>query len=104
MVAQGKVSVPQAVTPSYTRAYHAALLRDLFFTYLVLHSRDVPPAVSPVMSSGGCRHLSSGFRPLRASGCTGTELVGNLKMTKIDTLNTLKSHSITFLYQTISHT
>ncbi|CAI9597396.1 unnamed protein product [Staurois parvus] len=25
------------------------------------------------MSSGGCRHLSSGFRPLRALGRTGTE-------------------------------
>ncbi|CAI9566604.1 unnamed protein product, partial [Staurois parvus] len=64
-VARGKVSAPQAVTPSYTREYHAALLRDPFFTYLVLRSRDVPPAVSAVMSSGGCRHLSSGFRSLR---------------------------------------
>ncbi|CAI9602408.1 unnamed protein product, partial [Staurois parvus] len=27
-VARGKVSVPKAVTPSYTRAYHAALHRD----------------------------------------------------------------------------
>ncbi|CAI9553846.1 unnamed protein product [Staurois parvus] len=63
-VARGKVSVPQAVTPSYTRAYHAALLRDLFFSYLVLRSRDAPPAVSPVMSSGRCRHLFSGFRSL----------------------------------------
>ncbi|CAI9619289.1 unnamed protein product, partial [Staurois parvus] len=33
-VAQGKVSAPQAVTPSYTREYLAALLRDLFFTTL----------------------------------------------------------------------
>ncbi|CAI9556514.1 unnamed protein product, partial [Staurois parvus] len=46
-VARGKVSIPQAVTPSYTQAYHAALLRDPFCTYLVLRSRDVPPAVSP---------------------------------------------------------
>ncbi|CAI9601171.1 unnamed protein product [Staurois parvus] len=44
-VARGKVSVPQAVTQSYTWEYYAALLRDLFFTYLVLRSRDVPPAV-----------------------------------------------------------
>ncbi|CAI9573019.1 unnamed protein product, partial [Staurois parvus] len=76
-VARGKVSVPQAVTPSYTRAYHVALLRHLFFTYLVLHSRDVPPAVSPVMSSGRCRHLSSGFRPLRrwdVRGCYWREI------------------------------
>ncbi|CAI9595814.1 unnamed protein product, partial [Staurois parvus] len=27
-VARGKVSVPKAVTPSYTRAYHAALHRE----------------------------------------------------------------------------
>ncbi|CAI9549606.1 unnamed protein product, partial [Staurois parvus] len=27
-VARGKVSVPRAVTPSYTRAYHAALHRE----------------------------------------------------------------------------
>ncbi|CAI9594944.1 unnamed protein product, partial [Staurois parvus] len=83
-VARGKVSVPQAVTPSYTREYHAALLQDLFFSYLVLSSRDVPPAVSPVMSSSGCRHLSSGFRPLRPSGRTGDGTAGNLKMTKSD--------------------
>ncbi|CAI9612522.1 unnamed protein product [Staurois parvus] len=51
-VARGKVSAPQAVTPSYTREYLAALLRDLFFTYLVLCSRDVPPAVYLAMSSG----------------------------------------------------
>ncbi|CAI9570784.1 unnamed protein product, partial [Staurois parvus] len=58
-VARGKVSVPQAVTPSYT--YLAALLRDPSITYLVLHCRDVPPAVSPVMSSGdaGICHLGS---------------------------------------------
>ncbi|CAI9532119.1 unnamed protein product, partial [Staurois parvus] len=48
-VARGKVSVPQAVTPSYTRAYHAALLRDPSITYLVLRSCDVPPAVSLAM-------------------------------------------------------
>ncbi|CAI9550107.1 unnamed protein product [Staurois parvus] len=48
-VARGKVSVPQAVTPNYTRAYHAALLHDPSVTYLVLRSRDVPPAVSPAM-------------------------------------------------------
>ncbi|CAI9562786.1 unnamed protein product [Staurois parvus] len=48
-VARGKVSVPQAVTPSYTREYYAVLLHDPSITYLVLHSRDVPPAVSPAM-------------------------------------------------------
>ncbi|CAI9595141.1 unnamed protein product [Staurois parvus] len=41
-VAWGKVSVPQVVTPSYTRAYHAELLRDPSITYLVLRSRDCP--------------------------------------------------------------
>ncbi|CAI9577873.1 unnamed protein product [Staurois parvus] len=49
------------------------MLRDPSITCLVLCSRDVPPAVSAVISSGGCRHLSSGFRPLRVSGRTGTE-------------------------------
>ncbi|CAI9550790.1 unnamed protein product, partial [Staurois parvus] len=63
-VARGKVSAPKAVTPSYTQEYPAALLWDLFYTYLVLRSHDVPPAVSPVMSSGRCRHLSSWFRSL----------------------------------------
>ncbi|CAI9552234.1 unnamed protein product, partial [Staurois parvus] len=70
-VARGKVSAPQAVTPTYTREYHAALLRDLFFTYLVLRSRDVPPAVSPPMSSGRCRHPSFGFRSLRRRDVRG---------------------------------
>ncbi|CAI9609342.1 unnamed protein product, partial [Staurois parvus] len=70
-VARGKVSVQQAVTPSYTQAYHLALLPDLFFSYLVLRSRDVSPAVSPVKSSGGCRHLSSGFRSLRRRNVQG---------------------------------
>ncbi|CAI9590482.1 unnamed protein product [Staurois parvus] len=44
-VARGKVSVPQVVTPSYTWAYHAALLRDPSITYLVLRFRDVPPVM-----------------------------------------------------------
>ncbi|CAI9620530.1 unnamed protein product, partial [Staurois parvus] len=70
-VARGKVSAPQAVTPSYTREYPAALLRDLFCTYLVLPSRDVPPAVSPAMSSGRCRHLSSKFHSLRRQDLQG---------------------------------
>ncbi|CAI9573428.1 unnamed protein product [Staurois parvus] len=48
-VARGKVSVPKAVTLSYTRAYHAALLQDPSITYLVLRSRDVPPVVYPAM-------------------------------------------------------
>ncbi|CAI9557669.1 unnamed protein product, partial [Staurois parvus] len=82
-VARGKVSVPQAVTPSYTREYPAALLRDLFFTYLVLCSCDVPPAASPAMSSGRCRHPSSGFHSLRASGRTGDRTGGNNKNVKI---------------------
>ncbi|CAI9598025.1 unnamed protein product [Staurois parvus] len=59
------------VAPSYTREYLAALLQDLFFTYLVLCSRDVPPAVSPAMSSGRCRHLPSGFRSLRRQDVRG---------------------------------
>ncbi|CAI9560371.1 unnamed protein product, partial [Staurois parvus] len=48
------ISVPKAVTPSYTRAYPAALLRQVFFTYLTLRSHDVSPAASPAISSGRC--------------------------------------------------
>ncbi|CAI9619614.1 unnamed protein product [Staurois parvus] len=81
-IARGKVSVPQAVTPSYTQEYTAALLRDPFCTYLVLRSRDVPPAVSPAMSSSRCRHLSSRFRSLRAAGENGTG--GKFKNLKSD--------------------
>ncbi|CAI9617925.1 unnamed protein product, partial [Staurois parvus] len=81
-VARGKVSAPQAVTtPNYTWEYTAALLRDLFYTYLVLRSRDVPPAVSPAMSSSRCRHLSSVLFPVDVRGM---EPAGNLKMTKSD--------------------
>ncbi|CAI9580504.1 unnamed protein product [Staurois parvus] len=46
-VAWGKVSVPKAVTPSYTRAYHAVLLQHLFFTYLVLRSPRCPSCSVP---------------------------------------------------------
>ncbi|CAI9551839.1 unnamed protein product, partial [Staurois parvus] len=46
-VARGKVSVPQAVTPSYTRAYHAALLRDPSIFYLVLRSPRCPSCSVP---------------------------------------------------------
>ncbi|CAI9593024.1 unnamed protein product [Staurois parvus] len=70
-VARGKVSAPQVVTPSYTQEYTAALLRDPFCTYLVLRSRDVPPAASPAISSGQCRHLSSGFRSLQRQDVRG---------------------------------
>ncbi|CAI9567342.1 unnamed protein product, partial [Staurois parvus] len=45
-----------------------------------------------------CPPADSGFRSLRRQDVRGTEPAGNLKMSKI------KLHSITFLYQTISHT
>ncbi|CAI9580277.1 unnamed protein product, partial [Staurois parvus] len=67
-VARGKVSAPEA---SYTQEYTAAWLWDPSIAYLVLRSRDVPPAVSPAMSSGRCRHLSSGFRSLRRRDVRG---------------------------------
>ncbi|CAI9584870.1 unnamed protein product [Staurois parvus] len=51
-VARGKLSVPKAVTSSYTGEYPAELLRDPSCTYLVLRSRDVPPAASPAISFG----------------------------------------------------
>ncbi|CAI9557843.1 unnamed protein product [Staurois parvus] len=36
------------------------------------------------LSSGRCRHLSSGFRSLRRRDVRGTGLVKNLKMSKSD--------------------
>ncbi|CAI9568611.1 unnamed protein product, partial [Staurois parvus] len=87
--AQGKVSVPQAVTPSYTREYHAALLRDPSITYLVLHSRNVPPAVSPADAS--ICHLGS--VPCKRRDVRGQN-GGKFENDK----------NKTFLYQTISHT
>ncbi|CAI9586510.1 unnamed protein product, partial [Staurois parvus] len=82
-VARGKVSAPQAVTPSYTLEYLAALLRDLFFTYLVLRSHDVPRAVSPgnVLRPMPASVFQVPF--LATSGCMGTELVGNFKILKV---------------------
>ncbi|CAI9579416.1 unnamed protein product, partial [Staurois parvus] len=82
-VARGKVSAPQAVTPSYTREYTAALLRDLFFSYLVLRSRDVPPAAVPCSIPGRCRICLLGSVPCERRDVRGTELAGNLKMLKV---------------------
>ncbi|CAI9559226.1 unnamed protein product [Staurois parvus] len=56
-----------------------------------------PPAASPAISSGRCRHPSSGFWSLRTlghMGRTGARNGGKLKNVKKKTL----------LYQTISHT
>ncbi|CAI9577084.1 unnamed protein product, partial [Staurois parvus] len=49
------ISVPKAVTPSYTRAYPAALLRHVFFPYLTLRSAMCPlqrPRPSPPADAG----------------------------------------------------
>ncbi|CAI9623332.1 unnamed protein product, partial [Staurois parvus] len=62
------MSVPKAVTPSYTRAYHAALHRESLQSLPCPSLRDVSSAVSLAISSGTCRHLASVFRSL---GCTG---------------------------------
>ncbi|CAI9573177.1 unnamed protein product, partial [Staurois parvus] len=51
------------------------------------------PAASPAISSGRCRHLSSGFRSLRRQDVTSRKFK-----------NVKKSHRITLLYQNISHT
>ncbi|CAI9556558.1 unnamed protein product, partial [Staurois parvus] len=74
---------PQAVTPSYTREYTAALLRDPCSTYLVLRSRDVSPAVSPAISSGRCIRLPCSG-PCERRDVRGTEPAANLKILKID--------------------
>ncbi|CAI9598145.1 unnamed protein product [Staurois parvus] len=50
------------------------------------------------MSSGRCRHPSSRFHSLRASGRTGGLNRREIKKCQI------KSDSIPLLYQTISHT
>ncbi|CAI9559789.1 unnamed protein product [Staurois parvus] len=56
------MSVPKAVTPSYTRAYHAALHRDSCRAYLVLRSRNVSPAASrpSPLADAGIRLQCSG--------------------------------------------
>ncbi|CAI9607086.1 unnamed protein product, partial [Staurois parvus] len=64
----------------------------------------VPPAVSPVLSSSGCRHLSSGFCSLRRRDVRGRNGGKFENDKKRHSLNSLKSHSKTLPYQTISHT
>ncbi|CAI9623205.1 unnamed protein product, partial [Staurois parvus] len=72
------ISVPKAVTPSYTRAYPEALLRQVFFTYLTLRSHDVSPAASPAISPA-----DAGIRLLCpvpvTSGRTGAAAAGGGK-------------------------
>ncbi|CAI9593691.1 unnamed protein product, partial [Staurois parvus] len=55
-VARGKVSVPQAVTPSYTRAYHAALLRISFSLTL-----SCAPAMSLLQCPWQCPPADTGI-------------------------------------------
>ncbi|CAI9587700.1 unnamed protein product, partial [Staurois parvus] len=59
-VARGKVSVPKGVTPSYTRAYHAALHRE---SLQHLPCPSLPRCV-PCSVPGRCRHPASVFRSL----------------------------------------
>ncbi|CAI9552225.1 unnamed protein product, partial [Staurois parvus] len=81
-VARGNISVPKAVTPSYTREYHAALLRHVFFTYLTLRSHDVSPAASPAISSGRCQHPASVSCPCDVGTLRAPPAAGNLKILK----------------------
>ncbi|CAI9570574.1 unnamed protein product, partial [Staurois parvus] len=77
------ISVPKAVTPSYTRAYPEALLRQVFFTYLTLRSHDVSPAASPAISSGRCRHPASVSCPCDVDvRAPQPPAAGNLKILK----------------------
>ncbi|CAI9548256.1 unnamed protein product, partial [Staurois parvus] len=75
---------PKAVTPSYTRAYPAALLRQVFFTYLTPRSHDVSPAASPAISFGRCRHPASVSCPCDVGtyGRRRPAAAGNLKILK----------------------
>ncbi|CAI9535172.1 unnamed protein product, partial [Staurois parvus] len=82
-VARGRVSAPKAVTPSYTRAYHAALLRDSL-------QRLPCPSLPRCVPSSVPGHLlqpmpASGFRvPVPVtSGRTGMEPVGNSNILKV---------------------
>ncbi|CAI9545515.1 unnamed protein product, partial [Staurois parvus] len=78
-VARGKVSAPQAVTLSYTQAYHAALLRNH------LPCPALPRCPSCSVPSNIIRRMpASVFRvPFpAASGRTGDGTAGNLKMTR----------------------
>ncbi|CAI9623078.1 unnamed protein product [Staurois parvus] len=67
-VARGKISIPRAVTPSYTRAYHAALLRGSLQNLPCLSLPRCVPCSVP-------GHL---LRPMPASGffCYGPCDVG----------------------------
>ncbi|CAI9606310.1 unnamed protein product [Staurois parvus] len=58
------MSVPKAVTPSYTRLTMQRCIGSPCSTYLVLHSSDVSPAASPAIFSGRCRHPAPVFRSL----------------------------------------
>ncbi|CAI9540943.1 unnamed protein product, partial [Staurois parvus] len=57
------MSVPKAVTPSYTRAYHAALHRESCSAYHVLRSPAMCPLQRPrpsPLADAGIRLLCSG--------------------------------------------
>ncbi|CAI9556713.1 unnamed protein product, partial [Staurois parvus] len=90
-VARGKVSVPQAVTPSYTRTYRAALLHDPSITYLVLR----PPAMSLLQCPRQCNPASVIWVP--SPGSVGPYWGWNGGKFEND-------KNITLLYQTISNT
>ncbi|CAI9596182.1 unnamed protein product, partial [Staurois parvus] len=73
-VAWGKVSVPQAVTPSYTRPHHAALLPP--GSVLLLPCPVLPRCPSCSVPCNVPRRMPASvfWVPSPAtSGCTGTE-------------------------------
>ncbi|CAI9591933.1 unnamed protein product, partial [Staurois parvus] len=72
------ISVPKAVTPSYTRAYPAALLRQVFFTYL-----PCAPTMCPLQRPRPSPSADAGIRLLCpvpvTSGRTGAAGGGKFK-------------------------
>ncbi|CAI9586578.1 unnamed protein product [Staurois parvus] len=58
------MSVPKAVTPSYTRAYHAAMHRDSLQSLPCPAFSRCVPCSKPGNLLGRCRHPASVFRSL----------------------------------------
>ncbi|CAI9623437.1 unnamed protein product, partial [Staurois parvus] len=98
------MSVPKAVTPSYTRAYHAALLDSLQSLPCPSLLRCVPCSVPghllrSMPASGFCVPV-----PV-TSGRTGAASGGKFEnFKKMSFFSKKILHSKTLLFQTISHT
>ncbi|CAI9569377.1 unnamed protein product, partial [Staurois parvus] len=82
-VARGKISVPKAVTPSYTRAYHVALHRESLQSLPCPSLQRCVPCSVPghllrlMPASGFCDPV-----PVTSGRTAAPPAVGNLKILK----------------------